>query len=231
MILGKINSKDKSLKDIKKLFKGSFFKKSSLKILFEDLSNKNFSIEKIQTKELEKNSEYIDKLKKDFLKNGGEENIKNFQSKYQIFTVQKIIDFFNEYYKYYSDLYDIYECLPTKKNKELDAKIEYTNISADLTSDEYKIPLIKKTIKDISNNIPKFEKIQEWFKKITKTESNNYRGNIEKIFYDSVTKNEELKKEKAQVNNFLNVLRYQKLPTKEDVEIIKKQQFSNIKWD
>ena len=232
MILGKINSKGKSLKDIKKLFKGSFFKKSSLKILFEDLSNKNFSIEKIQTKELEKNSEYIDKLKKDFLKNGGEENIKNFQSKYQIFTVQKIIDFFNEYYKYYSDLYDIYECLPTKKNKELDAKIEYTNISADLTSDEYKIPLIKKTIKDISNNIPKFEKIQEWFKKITKTESNNYRGNIEKIFYDSVTKNEELKKEKAKVKNFLNVLRYQKLPTKEDVEIIKKQQFPSIEnWN
>ena len=122
--------------------------------------------------------------------------------------------------------------MPTKKNKELDAKIEYTNISADLTSDEYKIPLIKKTIKDISNNIPKFEKIQEWFKKITKTESNNYRGNIEKIFYDSVTKNEELKKEKAKVKNFLNVLRYQKLPTKEDVEIIKKQQFPSIEnWN
>ena len=217
MILDKINSKGKSLKDIKKLFKGSFFKKSSLKILFEDLSNKNFSIEKIQTKELEKNSEYIDKLKKDFLKNGGEENIKNFQSKYQIFTVQNIIDFFNEYYKYYSDLYNIYEFLPNKQ--PLDTKIEYTNIGADLTSGNCQIPLIKQTINYISNNIPKFEKIQEWFKKIFDTKDNNYRGEPQKIFNNNF------------INLYLIILKTIKLPTNKDVEIIKKQQFSNIKWD
>ena len=217
MILDKINSKGKSLKDIKKLFKGSFFKKSSLKILFEDLSNKNFSIEKIQAKELEKNSEYIDKLKNDFLKNG-KENIKYFLGKYSIFTVQNIIDFFNEYYKYYSELYDIYKYLPSN-GKKLDEKIEYTNIGADLTSGNCQIPLIKQTINYISNNIPKFEKIQEWFKKIFDTKDNNYRGEPQKIFNNNF------------INLYLIILKTIKLPTNKDVEIIKKQQFSNIKWD
>ena len=225
MILDKINNKDKSLKDIKKLFKGSFFKKSSLKILFEDLSNKNFSIEKIKASKLKIKKEDIDKLKQNFLTNA-KEKIFTLTGRYQVFTAQNIINFFNEYYKFYSDLYDIYECLPTTKwfNKELDAKIEYTNIDADdidITSENCDESLIKRTINDISSNIPKFQEIQQWFDKICNKKDNNYRGAPQDIFNN---------------NNFISMclltLKRIKLPTNEDVEKIKKQQFSSIEnWD
>ena len=229
MILDKISSKDESLQDIKKLFE-----KGNLKKLFKNLYNKNFSIEKIKASKLKIKEKNIKKLKVNFLKNA-KEKIVTLTGRYQVFTAQNIINFFNEYYKYYSDLYDIYECLPTKK--ELDAKIEYTNIGADLTSGNCQIPLIKQTIKDISNNIPKFREIREWFGRISNPKNNNYRGRIDEIFKDieDIEDREDRKDRKDRkdrmdrmVGAFLFILKGQKLPTKEDVERIK-EQFPYIK--
>lgn len=131
---------------------------------------------KAQKEQLNKRKQNIDKLKEDFLKKDSLEiqKLNNFH------TVQSIIDFFNKYYKYYSDLYDIYECLEKSLfQKDLDAKIEYTNIvDVNVKSKSS----IKRAIDDIKNNIPKFNKIKKWFSKICNPKDNNYRGYPKQIF-------------------------------------------------
>ena len=209
MILDKINSKDKSLKDIKKLFE-----KSNLKILFGDLSNKNFSINKILGNIENKKRKNLDKLKEEFIEICNK-NAKDFFARYCQYTnIVKIFDFFNIYYKFYDYLYNIYKY--SQSEKKLDKKIEYDNykINIDDLSNEY---IIKEFITKISNNLSKFKKIKEWFK------SNN--ENLKKMFENIEAK------DRQNVVQMLFNLKFLLPPTDKDVEKIKKQQFSEIKWD
>ena len=209
MILDKINNKDKSLKDIKKLFE-----KSNLKILFEDLSNKNFSINKILGNIENKKRKNLDKLKEEFIEICNK-NAKDFFARYcQCTNIVKIFDFFNIYYKFYDYLYNIYKY--SQSEKKLDKKIEYDNykINIDDLSNKY---IIKEFITKISNNISKFDEIKKWFR------SNN--ENLKKMFENIEAK------DRQNVVQMLFNLKSLLPPTDKDVEKIKKQQFSEIKWD